>query len=293
MQYINYLGKNEEEYNNDPYAFYDLIQNNKVIGFLKSNNYKFIHFGSGVGVTKTNFNADVNYTIYSYKDNEKTILNTLYKQSILPPIVKKILNRDLVESSIVKRPRLSKREGILFQLYKLNRIPNDPRSTFVFMHLLIPHSPYVFDEDGNYVTLEEEKSNTIQKNYIRQLKFLNKRLKEIVENIITNSYPKPIIIIQSDEGHYPSGYSYKERSLSKYSDDKLRHKFGIFNAFYFPDANTEQLYPAITPVNSFRLLFNLYFGQDYELLEDKHYNTNYYKYYRFLDVTKKLKTMDN
>jgi hypothetical protein len=293
MQYINDLNKYEKEKNRDPFALYDLIQNNKVIGFLKSNNYKFIHFGSGAEATKTNFNADINYSIYSYKDNERIILNTLYKQSILPPIVKKILNRDLVESSIVSDGRKNKREGILFQLDKLMSIPTDPHSTFVFMHLLIPHSPFVFDEHGNYVTLEEEESNTIQKNYIGQLRFLNKRLKEIVESIITNSYPKPIIIIQSDEGHYPSGYSYKERNLSKYSDDKLRHKFGIFNALYFPDANTEQLYPAISPVNSFRLLFNLYFGQDYELLEDRQFNTNYYQYYRFLDVTKKLRTMDN
>ena len=100
-------------------------------------------------------------------------------------------------------------------------------------------------------------------------------------------------IIQSDEGHYPRGYSYREPNLSKYSVEKLKHKFGILNAFYFPDANTEQLYPTISPVNTFRLLFNLYFKENYELLEDKHFNTNYYKYYNFLDVTDKLKAVDN
>lgn len=198
-----------------------------------------------------------------------------------------------MESSIVREPRKSKREGILFQFDKLTSIPNDPHSTFTFMHLLIPHGPFVFDEHGIYVTLEEEKSNNIQINYIRQLRFLNKRLIEIIDKILTNSNPQPIIIIQSDEGHYPKGYSYTERSLSQYSADKLRHKFAIFNAFYFPDTNIEQIYPTISPVNTFRLLFNLYFGENYELLEDRHFNTNYYKYHRFLDVTKKLKTMDN
>jgi len=293
MEYINYLSKNEEENNNDPLLLKKLIEDNKVMKYLKSNNYKFIHFGSGVGFTKSNFNADVNYTMYSYTEAEKTIIKILYLESIISPIVIKLFDKDLVENKIVQGPRISKREGILFQLDRLSEIPKDPQLTFVFMHLLIPHSPYVFDEDGNYVSLEEEKRYTKQQNYIRHLKFLNKKLMDVIEKILNNSYPQPIIIIQSDEGHSPSGYSNKESNLSKYSVDKLRHKFGILNAFYFPDANTEQLYPTISPVNTFRLLFNLYFGKNYELLEDRHFNTNYYKYYNFLDVTDKLKAVDN
>jgi hypothetical protein len=293
MQYINYLSKNEIENNHDPYLLYDLIQNNKVIKFLKSNNYKYIHFGSEARFTQTNLNADIIYTTYSYKNNQGIILNTIYKQSILPPIVKNLLKRDQLESKIISGRRKSKREGILFQLNKLTSIPDDPHSTFVFMHLLIPHKPFVFDEDGNYVTLEEEKSNTTQINYIRQLKFLNKQLMEVVEKLLNNSFPKPIIIIQSDEGHYPKGYTYRAHSLSKYSAEKLRHKFAIQNAYYFPGTNNERLYPSISPVNTFRLLFNLYFDEKFEFLEDRHFNTNYWNYYRFLDVTKKLKTMDN
>jgi len=293
MQYINYLSKNEEKNNHDPNALNDLIQNNKVIKFLKSNNYKYIHFGAGEGVTKDNLNADIIYTTYSYKNNQGIILNTIYKQSILPPIVKNLLKRDLLESKIISGRRKPKREGILFQLDRLSEIPQDPQLTFVFMHLLIPHSPYVFDEDGNYVTLEEEKSNTTQINYIRQLKFLNKKLIEVIDKIIAGSHPQPIIIIQSDEGHYPKGYTYKAHSLSKYSAEKLRHKFAIQNAYYFPGTNNEQLYPSISPVNTFRLLFNLYFDEKFEFLEDRHFNTNYWHYYRFLDVTKKLKALDN
>ena len=293
MEYINYLSKNEEENNNDPLLLHKLIEDNKVMKYLKSNNYKFIHFGSGVGFTKSNFNADVNYTIYSYTEAEKTIIKILYLESIISPIVIKLFDKDLVENKIVQGPRISKREGILFQLDRLSEIPKDPQLTFVFMHLLIPHSPYVFDEDGNYVSLKEEKRYTVQQSYVRQLKFFNKKLIDVINKLIVNSHYKPIIIIQSDEGHYPRGYSYREPNLSKYSVEKLKHKFAILNTFYFPDTNVEQLYPSITPVNTFRLLFNLYFKENYELLEDKHFNTNYYKYYNFLDVTDKLKAVDN
>jgi len=287
MEYLNYLSEYEEESYKEGYRLYNLTKNNKVIKFLKSQNYRFIHFGAG------SYNADITYTTYRITDAERTIIKILYLENIISPIVKKVFNKDLVEEKIAHGPRESRREGIQFQLDKLSEIPEDSSSTFVFMHLLIPHSPYVFDEDGNYVSLEEEKRYTIQQNYIRQLKFLNKKLMDVIEEILNNSNPKPIIIIQSDEGHYPKGYSYVEPNLSKYPVDKLRHKFAILNAFYFPDTDVEHLYPSITPVNTFRLVFNLYFGENFKLLEDRHYNTNYLYYYRFLDVTDKLKNINN
>ena len=40
--------------------------------------------------------------------------------------------------------------------------------------------------------------------------------------------------------------------------------------FDFPDNELDkEEYPIITPVNSFRILFNKYFGTDYELLENR------------------------
>jgi len=55
---------------------------------------------------------------------------------------------------------------------------------------------------------------------------------------------------------------------------------GILNAYYFPDANPG-LYPRITPVNSFRLLFQTYFGEDLNLLEDVSYYSEYPEAYQF------------
>ncbi len=52
---------------------------------------------------------------------------------------------------------------------------------------------------------------------------------------------------------------------SKYPDPSdlsiadLKQKFGILNAFYLPDVDNDILYPTITPVNTFRVVFNLYF----------------------------------
>ena len=105
---------------------------------------------------------------------------------------------------------------------------------------------------------------------------------------MSQSEVKPIIIIQSDEGPYPKGYSYRIE-LHKLLSTDLKRKFGILNAYYLPDAGNNYLYPDISPVNSFRIIFNEYFGKDYKMLKEKHFLTNYQYSHQFIDVTNRLK----
>ena len=51
----------------------------------------------------------------------------------------------------------------------------------------------------------------------------------------------------------------------------LRKRSGILNAYYLPGGNVRSLSPNISPVNSFRLVFNSYFGTDLEMLPDRTY----------------------
>ena len=50
-------------------------------------------------------------------------------------------------------------------------------------------------------------------------------------------------------------------------------RFGILNAYYLPNGGNDLLYESISPVNSFRVIFNSYFGANYEILEDRSYYT--------------------
>jgi hypothetical protein len=60
----------------------------------------------------------------------------------------------------------------------------------------------------------------------------------------------------------------------------------IFNAYYLPEGGQDLLYESITPVNSFRLIFNHYFDANFGLLNDYSYFSNYFKQpYKFIDVT--------
>ena len=45
-------------------------------------------------------------------------------------------------------------------------------------------------------------------------------------------------------------------------------RMAILNAYYLPGDGAKMLYPTITPVNSFRVVFNAYFGQEYPILPD-------------------------
>ena len=91
--------------------------------------------------------------------------------------------------------------------------------------------------------------------YLKNTKFINSRLPGVVREIIANSKTPPIIIIQADHG---------------YQLPDIR--FDILNAYYFPDRNYSALYPEISPVNTFRVVFNTYLAGDYSLLKDQSIN---------------------
>lgn len=147
----------------------------------------------------------------------------------------------------------------------LDRLPTissitDP--TFTFAHILIPHSPYVFGPDGQLRTdpgfYSGDHSGPVNEDYLRsgytgQVAFVNDRILEIVEVIISDSEPQPIIIIQGDHG---------------LQDE---NRIQILNAYYFPGEAKKRLYSDISPVNTFRILFDEYFGTELGLLPDRSY----------------------
>jgi hypothetical protein len=49
------------------------------------------------------------------------------------------------------------------------------------------------------------------------------------------------------------------------------NRYKILNAYYLPEDGSQNLYSAITPVNSFRLIFDTYFGSNYGLTHDTSY----------------------
>jgi len=143
------------------------------------------------------------------------------------------------------------------------RIAERPEATFTIAHILKPHNPMVFDRDGNILTKDVPPEDA-ERVFFDQLTFVNNRTLRMIDEIMEKSSVPPIIIIQGDHGtrlgnpNNPSG--------------RLVY-FEILNAYYFPNGGADNLYSDISPVNSFRVMFNTYFGGAYDLLADEQYET--------------------
>jgi len=160
-------------------------------------------------------------------------------------------------------PYQEHRDLILSTLNALeDNLPFLPGPKFAFVHLLIPHSPYVFGPNGEPAeqygafTLgnTQGESGEVPEliGYPNQVAFINTRILNAVNQIISSSRVPPIIILQGDHGNGRDS----------------RDKVSILNAYYFPGISDQRLYPEITPVNTFRVLFDEYFGGQYGLLDD-------------------------
>ena len=258
-----------------------LISENKVTQMLKSQKYTIINFASTWEETNESFKADIIYKgdeYYKILNKNITIneANIIFlKTTLLSPLINKVWG-DIY------------RERIQFTLQKLPTIPYMQGNKFVMAHIIAPHPPYVFTVNGDPIqktefTFSDEGPEQRDK-YLGQLIFISHQILKILKEIITNSTTPPIIILQSDHGP-ASIFGRPEDWLKNYSEEGLKERSGILYAIYFPDRNYQQLYNSITPVNTFRIIFNKYFGENLELLPDKTFYTSYEKIYKFKDVT--------
>jgi hypothetical protein len=151
----------------------------------------------------------------------------------------------------VKTPAQQHYEWVQFSLNQLGQIPAIPGKKFVYFHVLAPHDPHVFAADGSFHDYSNDPSEIPA--YPNEVIYLNKRVVEIVRTLIATSPTPPIIIVQGDHGWDP------------------RYRMQILNAYYLPNGGAQRIYPTITPVNTFRLIFDQYFGANFDLLPDKSY----------------------
>ena len=255
------------------------IRDYKVWRLLKSIGYQFIHVGSWYEPTRENAFADLNFNYYAMPEFSGLLFQTTWVYPFC------------VLFDIVDGWREVQYKRVLYKFNKLAEIPNMKEPTFVFAHMLIPHPPFVFDSEGNFVTAEQRQryQKDLKTQYLEQLIATNNMLMSLVDKLLSNSEVAPIIIIQADEGMSP-GVTQKDPSWSieKASVEELREIMRILNAYYLPNIEQDALYPSISPVNSFRLVFNLYFDTDFELLADRSYIRCSSNASGFCDVTDKV-----
>jgi hypothetical protein len=194
---------------------------------------------------------------------------------------------------------LCSRERTLFLLETVPRIARWRQPTFTFAHVLAPHPPFVFGANGedvsphdrNYFLADGEffrkyfaDGSTYATGYRDQAIFITKQVERMIDGILANSPEPPLIILESDHG---SGLRFDGTSVEQ---TDVRERLSNLNAYYLPGRGREALYPSISPVNTFRLVFNAYFGASLDRLPDRSYYSTWDDPFQFIDVTDQLRS---
>jgi len=236
-------------------AVKSIISQNEVMKYLKSKGYSTFTHNSGHTPTKKIEFAD--YTLCDDVNNLDSEFIPLYlRTTMLMPVHVQFFAGDY-------------RDRILCIFTELQHMPErEEKPKFVFAHIMLPHQPYVFGENGEPIIPEAiNKLNMAwdKDRYLGQTKFVNKKMEEVIPYLL-NSNEKPIIIILSDHGmRYGPDGNYWENPTHEF----LEKRFGNFKAYYFPEKGQNLLFENTTNVNTFRILFNLYFDENFEILEDR------------------------
>jgi hypothetical protein len=174
-------------------------------------------------------------------------------------------------------------------LEQLQQVASIPGPKFVFTHLLIPHPPFVFDAQGGplvprypFTLLDGDAFLGTHEEYLHgyrdQVQYVNQVMEQVLGAILRESARPPVIVIHGDHGP-GSGLDWESAEGTD-----LRERSSILSAYLLPGAPAGTVYPSITPVNSFRLVLNHYFGTALELLPDRSYFSTWQQPYAFIAI---------
>ena len=274
MEYVNYFSEQIGTDKQDEYIPIKKIRNSKVVDFFNSMGYVTINYDSGEGGFRNIENADFNFCgKNTFLDSELMVL--LFRTSMLNPFYVGLYEDD-------------HRERILCAVEGISQISKQfEEPVFVIGHMRLPHPPYIFGSNGERVSPDSLESGVNNWDdldaYLDQVKFANKITSEMVEKILDSETPS-VIIILSDHG-----VAY-EMNWDNPSVFKISQRLQNINFMYFPEGDNVPIYETISPVNTFRLIFNYYFGTELELLEDRMFYSSNYMPYNYTEVTDLFRT---
>jgi hypothetical protein len=269
---------------------YRMFQDFRIGRFLKGIGYE-VHFsGTWWEPTRRIAIADVTHNFYEMPE----ITRFIYESSLIVDVANFAGLR-----SITPRYWQCERSRLMFE--DVRAAPDSQRPKFHFAHFLIPHPPFVTHESGRCMDKAEALGRSRTQNYTGQLSYANEQILATVDALLAAPGLKPVIILQADEGPWPEKYAGDEvkafgRDVSnvdwrKATPIELKEKMAIFSAIYAPRIQPASLYPAITPVNTFRLILRDYFNVAIEPLPDRMLvYENAGDLYHFMNVTETLQS---
>jgi hypothetical protein len=239
-----------------PSGLYRVIAYNEVAEFLRMRGYKFVYFGNihdfGRWYTYMKDSADLYFNYYEGPTTPwvSEFQEILWNTTMLEPFYYHLVGGQYEQAQ---------RRQILYTLEQLKTLPEVEGPKFVVTHLYCPHQPFVFGLEGECISPVNWANYEDKQFYLGQYIFISREIEKVVDVLLEESVIPPIIIIQSDHGLRPH-----HRGIVIGGDEWRK----ILNAMYLPSLDYSELSDSMSPVNTFRVIFNRYFGADYPLLEN-------------------------
>jgi len=242
-----------------PVAF-DAARHNRIVRYFKKEDYDIF-----------------NYSIFDIKDHPlrfRSVLMDFEKNPLMAQTFLYRLERDLGYHLIttLKLRFLEKKEenrrvidleniSLIDSLTRLESQTQRNNPKFVYSHLVMPHLPYFFDSTGKRIPNEmlRDPLYSDRKAYVSYLKYVNRELLSLVDEIYTNTKGKAIIMLVGDHGC---------RECFNDKPDKGTAELLNLNAVYFPDKNYSGFYKGISNVNLFRVMLNSQFKKQLPMAKD-------------------------
>jgi hypothetical protein len=289
MNYVDALIPGLNPSSTDRKPLWELIQHSEVRRRLEALGYETVAFASGLPGTEIR-DSDV-YLSPGTVDERLSLEGSNPFESMLAQTT--MLR--LVADGVVALPRFLPALDYPYEIHRtriryifdhLDRLPPSDRPRFVLAHVISPHPPFVFDAEGNPLTPDvpftlkftftSRKASGAEylRGYADQVAFVNHEMERVIDSILAQSATTPVIVIMGDHG--------PDSTTGRVS--YLQERMTNLNAYLLPTGSTG-LYPDITPVNSFRVVFNEVFGGSYALLPDRVLYSEYDHPFHFNDVT--------
>ena len=262
----------------------NLIRDSVVRKALEFAGYNFVALASNVLFTQIS-NADA-YLPYS-RNSISELEGLLISKTILGAFVDD-LGLDLPLPNYATHRRIINNN---FEVIRNLPISDEPM--FIFMHILAPHPPFVFNSTGEPIQPNRPyfigdatgflgDQEEYIKGYTDEIEYINNQVTTMVDDILEITNGNAIIIIHGDHG--PGAFTSfidPERSC-------LKERFSVLLAIYFPSKEYSSLKGDMSLVNLFPAIFNSNFQTNIPLLENRHYFAPWSQPYKFIDVTSEL-----
>lgn len=255
MEYLQDLSQKFNAKNLDQGPIWNAIRYSAISADLKKVGYKTVAYATGFAWSEL-----TNSDLYFAPSLLWSDLTSFEIQLLRTTPIRRLEDIGVLNLNKIDGERY--RERTMLDFNSAATLARMPGPKFVFMHIISPHEPFVLGPDGKPIDpapFMDQNQLYTQEQYIRGFRlavpFVNMELERTITTLITKSSRPLVIILQTDTGPmFTTG-----------SD-----MFKILNAYYMP-RHTGQLYPGISPVNTFRVVLNAYFNANMPLLNDQSY----------------------